>query len=149
MIQTASNRPIEPAGMRIGGEDAAKLLLRLVLGLLILLHGINKLENGIADVIDLVVKAGLPPAFAYLAYVGEVAAPLLVIVGFLTRPAALVIAVNMIVAVLLVHTGQLLTISQSGGWALELQGLYLATAVAVALLGAGRFSLGGETGRCN
>ena len=82
-------------------------------------------------------------------YVGEVIAPLLVIVGLWTRAAALVIAVNMIVAVLLVHTGEFFTMSKTGGWALELQGLYFLGALAVALLGAGRLSLGGVHGRWN
>jgi putative oxidoreductase len=40
-------------------------------------------------------------------------------------------------------------LNETGGWALELQGMYLGAAVAVALLGAGRFSLGGATGRFN
>jgi putative oxidoreductase len=44
---------------------------------------------------------------------------------------------------------ELLTLSQTGGWALELQGMYLFTALAVALLGAGRLSAGGIWGRWN
>jgi putative oxidoreductase len=86
-------------------------------------------------------KTGLPPAFGYLVYVGEVIAPLMILLGIWTRSAALVVAINMIVAVLLVHTGQFFTLGKTGGWALELQGFYFASAVAVALLGAGRFSL--------
>ena len=39
--------------------------------------------------------------------------------------------------------------SQTGSWALELQGLYLASAIAVALLGAGRHSLAANTGKWN
>ena len=129
--------------------DVAKLVLRLTVGLLILLHGISKIQGGPGFILDIVEKAGLPDPFGYLVYVGEVLAPLLVIVGFWTRVAAVVIAINMIVAVLLVHTGQLLEISPEGGWALELQGLYLAVPIAIALLGAGRYSVGGVHGRWN
>ena len=129
--------------------DVAKLVLRLTVGLLILLHGISKIQGGPGFILDIVEKAGLPDPFGYLVYVGEVLAPLLVIVGFWTRVAAVVIAINMIVAVLLVHTGQLLEISPEGGWALELQGLYLAVPIAIALLGAGRYSVGGVDGRWN
>jgi len=129
--------------------DTGKLLLRLALGLLIILHGISKVINGLAPILGAVEKAGLPQPVEYLVYVGEVLAPLLVIVGFWTRPAALVIAINMIFAVALVHTSQLFTLSKTGGWALELQGMYFFTAVAIALLGAGRYSLGGATGRWN
>jgi putative oxidoreductase len=129
--------------------DTGKLVLRLALGLLILLHGIAKLMSGPAGILGAVAKAGLPEPFGYLVYVGEVLAPLLVIVGFWTRPAALVIAINMAFAVFLVHLGQLFELSKQGGWALELQGMYFFTAIAIALLGAGRYSVGGATGRWN
>jgi putative oxidoreductase len=81
--------------------------------------------------------------------VGEVIAPLLILVGLFTWAAALVIVINMIVALLLVHTSQFFTPNNTGGWALELQGLYLGTALAVALLGAGRHSIGRTAGRFN
>jgi len=129
--------------------DVAKLILRLTVGLLILLHGISKIQGGPGFILDIVEKAGLPDPFGYLVYVGEVLAPILVIVGLWTRVAAVVIAINMIVAVLLVHTGQLLQLAPEGGWALELQGLYLAVPIAIALLGAGRYSVGGVHGRWN
>jgi putative oxidoreductase len=38
---------------------------------------------------------------------------------------------------------------KSGGYALELQALYLVTAIVVALIGAGRYSIGGLYGRWN
>jgi putative oxidoreductase len=130
-------------------SDTAKLLLRLTLGVLILLHGISKIRGGPGFILDVIDKAGLPHPFGYLVYVGEVLAPLLVIVGLWTRAAALVVAINMIVAILLVHMGQLLQLSPEGGWALELQGLYLLVPIAIALLGAGRYSVAGRTGRWN
>lgn len=130
-------------------SDTAKLLLRLTLGVLILLHGISKIRGGPGFILDMVDKAGLPHPFGYLVYVGEVLAPLLVIVGLWTRAAALVIAINMVVAIALVHAGQLLQLSPEGGWALELQGLYLVVPIAIGLLGAGRYSLGGAGGRWN
>ena len=82
-------------------------------------------------------------------YVGEVVAPLFVILGAWTRPAALVIAGNMLVAVLMVHLKDLFSISKIGGYALELQAMYLLSAIAIALLGAGRYSLAGARGRWN
>ena len=130
-------------------DDAAKLILRLVLGLLILFHGVSKLTGGNGFVFDALAKAGVPAALGYLVYIGEVLAPILLIVGAWTRVAALIVAVNMIVALLLVHTGQIYTLARTGGWALELQAMYLFTALAIALLGAGRLSLGGLRGRWN
>jgi len=50
---------------------------------------------------------------------------------------------------LLRHRPQFFTLNETGGWALELQGMFFFGAVAVALLGAGRFSLGGTANRFN
>jgi putative oxidoreductase len=130
-------------------EDTGKLILRVSLGVMILLHGIAKVMGGVDGIVGMVGKAGLPGAFGYLVYVGEVLAPLLLIVGLWTRLAALVVAINMVVAIVLVHMGDLFTLTKQGGWALELQGMFLFTAIAVALLGAGRFSVGGARGRFN
>jgi putative oxidoreductase len=130
-------------------EDFGKLLLRVTLALLILLHGISKVIGGVAFITGTVAKMGFPPALGYLVYVGEVIAPLLVLFGVWARLGGLIIAINMVVAILLAHTSQLFTISKTGGWALELQGMYLVSALAVALLGAGRYSVGGAGGRWN
>jgi putative oxidoreductase len=129
--------------------DAGKFVLRVSLGVLTLFHGIAKVIGGPASILGLVEKAGLPGPVGYLVYVGEVLAPLLLILGWGTRAAAAVVAINMVVAVYLVHMGDLFTLAKSGGWALELQAFYFLTAVAVALLGAGRFSVGGAGGRFN
>ena len=40
--------------------DAAKLLLRVVLGVLMLLHGISKIKGGLGPIFGAVDKAGLP-----------------------------------------------------------------------------------------
>lgn len=132
-----------------GSSDLAKLILRVTLGVLILLHGIAKIKGGPGFILDVVGKAGLPAPIAYLVYVGEVLAPILLIVGMFTRIAALIVAVNMVFAFALVHAAQILTLGPQGGWALELQGMYLFTALAIALLGAGKFSVGGSGGPWN
>lgn len=130
-------------------DDTGKLILRLALGILILLHGIAKLSTGVSGVGGMLASHGLPSALAYLVYVGEIVAPALVIIGFYTRPAALIIVINMLVALWLVHTADLFALGKSGGWALELQGMFLFGAVAVAFLGAGRLSVGGVAGKYN
>lgn len=132
-----------------GGGDLGRLILRLALGILVLLHGIAKIAGGPAGIVGLVEKAGLPGPLGYLVYLGEVLAPLLLIAGWWTRLAALVIAINMVVAVALVHQAELLIVTKNGGWALELQGMYFFSALALVFLGAGRFSLGGARGRFN
>ena len=82
-------------------------------------------------------------------YVGEVLAPILMIVGLWTRPAALLVFANMTVALFLGHPHELLVTTTHGGLLLEVQWLYLFGALAVALMGAGRFSVGGAQGRWN
>jgi putative oxidoreductase len=121
--------------------DLGRLLLRLGLGALILLHGIAKVRGGIDPVIQAVTGAGLPAFVAYGVYVGEVVATVLVLVGWYTRSAALVIAINMVFAIYLVHRADLFKLAASGGYALELQALYLIVAIAIALLGPGRYSI--------
>ena len=130
-------------------DDTGKLVLRAALAVLILFHGAAKLAGGVGFITGLVAQAGLPPALGYLVLVGEVAAPLLVLLGLWARAGALVIAFNMVVALLLVHTGDFFKINETGGWAVELQVLLLASAVAVALLGAGRYSIQGTRNRWN
>ena len=151
MAPTASSsvRRSNSAVQGRNGDDIGKLLLRLTLGVLILLHGIAKVVGGPGFILGVVAKAGLPSVLAYGVYVGEVLAPLLLIAGIWTRAAAIVVAVNMVAAIFLVHSGELLQLTKTGGWALELQGLFLAMAVALAFLGAGRYSVGGVDGRWN
>ena len=129
--------------------NSGKLLLRVVLGLLILLHGIAKVKSGVGPIVGMLTQHGLPGGLAYLAYVGEVLAPLMLIVGIWTRVAALIVAINMVVAVALAHMPQLLKLGEQGGYALELQAMYLFGALAVMPLGAGRYSAGGTMGRWN
>jgi putative oxidoreductase len=118
-----------------------KLVLRLTLGGLLLLHGVAKIYTGPASIMERVARLDLPSALAYLVYAGEVLAPLLLIAGLWTRAAGLLVAINMVVAVLLVHTDQLGALNRNGGWALELQGFYFLTAVAIMLLGPGKLSV--------
>ena len=128
-------------------EDLGKLVIRSALAILVLLHGISKLTGGIDGITGMVTSAGLPAVFAYGVYVGEVIAPLLVLIGLWTRAAAAVMVINMIVAIMLVHVPELAQLNKQGGWALELQGMFLFGAFAVALLGAGRYSVGGINGK--
>lgn len=130
-------------------DDLGKLVLRLTLGILVLLHGISKLMNGIGGIENMLTAHGWPAFIAWGVYLGEVVGPVLLILGMYTRPAALVVFINMVAAIALAHSSQLFTLGKSGGWSLELQGMFLFGALAVILLGAGRYSLGGKSGRYN
>lgn len=121
--------------------DLGKLILRLTLGGLLLFHGVSKLLNGIGFIEGLLASHGIPAFVAYGVFIGELLAPLMVILGYYTRIGALLIVFNMLVAFALAHTHQLLKIGGGGGWALELQGFFLFTALALIFLGPGRYKL--------
>ena len=125
-------------------NDLGRLILRVVLGLLILLHGIAKLRGGMGGIVGMVEAHGLPGVLGYGVLVGEVLGPLMLIVGFYARAGAVLVAINMLFAFALVHMGELGHFSETGGWALELQGMYLFSAIALALLGPGRYSANGR-----
>jgi putative oxidoreductase len=129
--------------------DLGKLLLRVSVALLILLHGIAKLRHGLGDVADAMVRLHLPIWVGNLIYVGEVLAPLMMIVGIWTRPAATVVAATMLVALVAGHPRDVFVLTDHGGLLLEVQWMFMLAAAAAALLGAGRYSLGGAHGRWN
>lgn len=125
-------------------EDLGKLILRLTVGVLVLLHGFHKLMNGVSGIEGMVTGAGLPALLAYGVFLGEVLGPVLLIVGFYARVGAALIMLNMIVAIVLAHSQQIFLLTPQGGWQLELQGLYLFAALALLLMGPGRMSLNGR-----
>jgi len=122
-------------------DDLGKLILRLCVGGLMLFHGVHKLIYGYSFIISKLKAAGLPWLLVLGVPIGEVIAPLLIVLGLYTRPAALVQAFLMGVAVWLVHMGQIASLGSHGGYALELQAFYFFGALAVAFLGAGRFGI--------
>jgi putative oxidoreductase len=124
-------------------EAFGKLVIRLTVGLLILFHGIDKLLNpdSLGFIRSMLEGADLPAALAYGVYVGEVIAPLMIVLGIYCRLGGLLIAVNMLFALWLAHTDDIFTLSDHGGWALELQGFYLFTALALVFLGSGRYAI--------
>jgi putative oxidoreductase len=124
-------------------DDAGKFILRFTVGVLILIHGVSKIidpgsVNGIGGQMT---ALGMPAFLAYGVYIGEVLAPLMVVLGIYSRVGGLLIAANMIVAIGMVHLSQIFTMARTGGWALELQGFYLLCGLAVYFLGSGRFAV--------
>ena len=121
-------------------DDLGKMLLRLALGVFMLFHGYAKIVKGVSGIEASLIGVGWPAWVAYGVYVGEIIAPLLVILGFYARIGGLIIVVNMIFAITLSHASQLFDLGRGGGWALELQGFFLFTGLVIALIGPGRFA---------
>ncbi|MDD4514243.1 DoxX family protein [Massilibacteroides sp.] len=117
------------------------LVLRLSLGILMLLHGVSKLFHGIGFIEQIVVGADLPSFVAYGVYIGEIIVPILLILGYATRFSALIFAINCLFAVFLAHGAELFTLSQHGGWAVELLGLYFFGALTLVFTGGGKYAV--------
>jgi putative oxidoreductase len=122
-------------------DDAGKFIIRLTLGILILLHGISKLAGGIDGISGMLQGIGLPGFIGWGVYLGEVLGPVLLILGFYARIGAVLILINMIFALLLAHRPDLLALTAQGGWKLELQGMFLLTALGLLFTGPGRWSI--------
>ena len=127
----------------MNNEAAGKLVVRLTVGILMLFHGVGKiLHPGSLDFISATLSGnGLPGMIAYGVYVGEIIAPLMIILGVHARIGGLIVVINMIFAILLVHAGDLFTLTEHGGWRLELQAFYLLCGLAVMFLGSGKLAV--------
>lgn len=117
------------------------LIIRLMVGVLMLLHGAPKLISGIPFIESLVTNAGMPKIFAYGVYVGEIIAPIMIIVGYRTKLASLIFAFNCLVAIGLVHPNDIFAMGKHGGWAIELLAMYFFSSLSLIFSGAGKFAI--------
>ena len=123
-------------------DDIGRLVLRLTVGALLLFHGAHKLLNGIAPIKALLLSHQLPDWLAYGVYLGEVVGPVMLVLGVAARIGAVLVVVDMAFAIALARSAALFSLSATGGYALELEVFFLTGAIAVALVGPGRFSVG-------
>lgn len=110
-----------------------------------LFYGISKLTHGIDFIMQLVANAGLPQFFGYGVYIGEILAPILLLIGFRTRIAGVIFSINCVTAILLAQTDSFLKLNASGGWALELLFIYSIVSLALAFTGGGKHSISNST----
>src|SRR5512146_2036707 len=103
-------------------DDMGKLSLRMAAGGILLFHGIFKLTHGVDWIKGPLAAHGLPGFLAYGAYVGEILAPILIILGYRTRVAALVVVFDILMAIFLVLRQQIFAVKEmGGGWAIEIE----------------------------
>lgn len=124
----------------MNNPDVGKLILRVVLGVLLLMHGIAKLK-GVGAIEGMLQSNGLPALLAYGVFVGEIIAPVMVILGWQMLIGLVLIIVNMLFAIGLAHSHQVFALTPHGGWAIELQVFFLMIPVALLFLGPGRLAL--------
>jgi putative oxidoreductase len=112
-----------------------------------LFHGVHKLLHGYAVVGDMLEGAGLPAFLRHGVIVGEVVAPLLILAGFWTRPAALVVALTMVTSIVLAFRDKVFTLTAVGGWVIELNVLFLLGALALVFTGSGKYAVSRGRGK--
>ena len=122
-------------------EEIGKLLLRLTIGGLMLFHGIDKAIHGVSFIEGLLTEHDLPAVVTYGVYIGEIIAPLLLIFGVATTLGAITIIVNMLMAILLVYSDTIFSVTPQGAWSIEVPMLYLMGSVVILLLGPGKYSV--------
>lgn len=118
-------------------QPFALLILRVALGAIFLSHGYPKLAHASGGMQGMFQQHGLPGYFVYIAGILETFGGGLIIIGLFTRPAALLLAIEMGVAIAKVH-------SSHGYLAVHEYEFPLALAVAcfaLATVGAGPISI--------
>lgn len=115
------------------------LILRVSLGLMMLLHGVAKLGSGVGHIQGMLAEKGFSEFLSYGVFVGEVVAPILMIVGLRTRLAAMIFVVNCIFIILL-GPYNIAELGKYGGWNAELPGLFLFGALALVFTGGGNYA---------
>lgn len=114
--------------------DFALLILRVALGIVFFAHGLQKVQNMDAT-LGFFASFGIPAFLAYLVAWIELLGGIALILGVFTCIAGALIAIIMVFAVILVK-------SKAGGlMAAELDFMAFASAIAISVMGPGRFSL--------
>ena len=131
-------------------DDVALLVLRLLLGIVFFPHGMQKLVGwfggyGFSGTMGFFTgQLGVPAVFAFLAIMAEGLGSLGLITGLLTRVAAFGIAVNMAVAVYMMHFQNGFFMNWFGnqkGEGYEYHLLVIAIAIALMIRGGGKWSI--------
>ncbi len=130
-------------------KDVSLTILRLVLGVVFFAHGAQKMLGwfggpGFHGTVGFFTQHGIPLALALLIIATEFFGSLGLILGFLTRIAALGISGLMVGAIFLVHLQSGFFMKWAGnqaGEGYEFHLLAIAMAVALLLRGAGAFSV--------
>lgn len=121
--------------------DIGLLLIRFIIGFTMLLHGINKVIHGLGFIQGVLEKQGLPAFLSYGVYIGEIVVPLLIIVGFRTRLASLIFAINCLTIILLTQMDKIVALNENGGLMIELVAIYLVVSLGLFFTGGGKIAV--------
>jgi putative oxidoreductase len=121
----------------------APLAVRIIVGIIVFAHGLQKLQGGPANFGGLLSQLGVPAPelMAYVVTFVELVGGALLIVGLLSRLSALLLTIDLVVAILLVKLNIGLIAPQGSGAGAELDLALIAGFLVILLAGPGRFSL--------
>ncbi|TNE27838.1 MAG: DoxX family protein [Bacteroidetes bacterium] len=125
--------------------NIAVFLTRITVAFPMLFYGISKIVNGFDWIASSLANMGFPSVFAYGVLVGEIVAPLAMLIGFRTRIASLIFSFNTLVAFFVARTGDLFVLNPHGGWSLDLLFMFMMGGVILALTGAGKWAVSSTT----
>lgn len=102
-------------------------VLSIGLGILLLFHGVHKMSHGIEPIVGMLSNFNIPYAqyLAYGVFIGEIIAPIMLILGRYIRIAGALIAITMASAITLAHSKEIFTLNEFGAPTIELALLYL------------------------
>jgi putative oxidoreductase len=128
------------AGFYTAVSDLWYPMIRITVGAIMLVHGWGKIANGISPLASYLGRVGLTPPtpFAYVVYINETVGAVCIILGLLTRFFAASIAIELAVALWIVHAAKGFGASAGGYEYVLMWGIVM---FAIALRGGGPYSL--------
>lgn len=128
-------------------DDVAKLLVRLSIGWVMLPYGIDYAKDGLDFIFGVLKDNGLPAFLAYGALIGELVAPILVLIGWQSRIGGALIAFTMFMSILLAHRDIAFQYNEFGGWSIALNAMLVNGGLAIFFGGAGKYSVSRGKGK--
>ena len=116
------------------------LILRIFFGICLFMHGVAKIMHGVGGVKSLLAAKEIPQFIAYGVYLGEIIAPIMIILGIFCRIGALLV-LGLCGIILYVAYPDLTAMNSHGGFKAEILYLYIGISFCLLITGGGRFSV--------
>jgi len=128
------------AGFYAAVSDLWYPMIRIIVGAILLVHGWAKIKTGATGIAGYLAKVGIEPSvpFAYVVYINETIGAVCIILGLFTRFFAASIAIELAVALWIVHYAKGFGASAGGYEYVLMWGIIM---FAIALRGGGPYSL--------
>jgi putative oxidoreductase len=128
------------AGFYAAVSDLWYPMIRIIVGAILLVHGWAKIKTGATGIAGYLAKIGIEPSvpFAYVVYINETIGAVCIILGLFTRFFAASIAIELAVALWIVHYAKGFGASAGGYEYVLMWGIIM---FAIALRGGGPYSL--------